>query len=178
MIFFYYYFPQEVGFDISCKLSPEETICMNYHSLFSGEKKFRKLFQNVVCWMFYPACWALNGDWFLRRACYINVHELVYINAFWSEKRCLAILAWSLSIGSHFSENFMAPFIISRFLYRIWAQFYSKNINVFENTLATTVNEFVFIKLVKLTMLWTTGPWRFCGFPFCHIRLKTISNVI
>ena len=31
--------------------------------------------------------------------------------------------------------------------------FCSKNINVFENTLATTVNEFVINKLIKLTML-------------------------
>ena len=33
------------------------------------------------------------------------------------------------------------------------SQFCSKNINVFENTLATTVNEFVINKLVKLMML-------------------------
>ena len=31
--------------------------------------------------------------------------------------------------------------------------FYSKNINVFENTLATTVNELVVNVFVKLTML-------------------------
>ena len=37
--------------------------------------------------------------------------------------------------------------------------FAAKNINVFENTLATTVNEFVINELVRLTMLWTTGPW-------------------
>ena len=36
--------------------------------------------------------------------------------------------------------------------------FLQQNINVFENTSATTVNEFVINKLVKLTMLWTTGP--------------------
>ena len=34
----------------------------------------------------------------------------------------------------------------------------SKNINVFINTLATTVNKFVINKLIKLTMLRTTGP--------------------
>ena len=37
--------------------------------------------------------------------------------------------------------------------------FLHKIINVFENTLATTVNEFVINELVKLMMLWTTGPW-------------------
>ena len=34
-----------------------------------------------------------------------------------------------------------------------------KKINVFVNTLARTVNQFVINKLFKLTMLWTTGPW-------------------
>ena len=33
------------------------------------------------------------------------------------------------------------------------SRFWSKNINVFENTLATTVNNFVINKLFKLTML-------------------------
>ena len=36
--------------------------------------------------------------------------------------------------------------------------FCSKNNNVFENTLATTVHECVINKLVKLTMLWKAGP--------------------
>ena len=38
-----------------------------------------------------------------------------------------------------------------------YLHFCSKIINVFENILATTVNEFVINVLVKLTMLWTTG---------------------
>ena len=32
----YFYFSQETGFDISCKLSPLETICMKCQLLFSG----------------------------------------------------------------------------------------------------------------------------------------------
>ena len=36
--------------------------------------------------------------------------------------------------------------------------FCSKNINVFENALATTVNGFVIDKLVKLAMLWKSEP--------------------
>ena len=36
---------------------------------------------------------------------------------------------------------------------RSYSHFLAKNINVFENSLATTVNEFVISKLVKLTML-------------------------
>ena len=39
--------------------------------------------------------------------------------------------------------------------------FCSKNINISENTLATTAKEFVIIELVKLTMLWATGSWSF-----------------
>ena len=41
------YFSQKIGFDISCKLSPEETICMKWQSQFSGKNE--KKFQNVVC---------------------------------------------------------------------------------------------------------------------------------
>ena len=33
------YFFQKIGFDISCKLSPKETICMKCQSLFSGKNK-------------------------------------------------------------------------------------------------------------------------------------------
>ena len=33
------YFSQKTGFDISCKLSPKETICMKCQILFSGKNK-------------------------------------------------------------------------------------------------------------------------------------------
>ena len=36
---YFSYFPQETGFDISCKLSPLETICMKCQTLFSGKNK-------------------------------------------------------------------------------------------------------------------------------------------
>ena len=37
-IFFFFFFSlQKTGFDISCKLSPKETVCMKCQSLFSGE---------------------------------------------------------------------------------------------------------------------------------------------
>ena len=66
------YFTQETGFDISHKLSSEETICMKCEILFSG--KIKKIFQNVVCWSFYLACkvltisilWANSDDSFLN----------------------------------------------------------------------------------------------------------------
>ena len=37
--------------------------------------------------------------------------------------------------------------------------FLQKNINWFENTLATTIKTFVIHELDKLTMLCTSGPW-------------------
>ena len=40
-----------------------------------------------------------------------------------------------------------------------YSHFCSKNMNVFENTLSTTVDEFVINKLVKPTLFCTTGPW-------------------
>ena len=36
---YFSYFSQKTGFDISCKLSPKETICMKCQTLFSGENK-------------------------------------------------------------------------------------------------------------------------------------------
>ena len=39
-IFKYFsYFSQKTGYDISCKLSPKETICMKCHILVSGKNK-------------------------------------------------------------------------------------------------------------------------------------------
>ena len=45
---YFFYFFQETGFDISCKLSPEETICMKYQNLFFWEKE-EKYYQCVGC---------------------------------------------------------------------------------------------------------------------------------
>ena len=36
---FFLIFPSKIGFDISCKLSPQETICMKCQCLFSGKNK-------------------------------------------------------------------------------------------------------------------------------------------
>ena len=36
---FFSYFSQKVDFEIPCKLSPEETICIEYQSLFSEKNK-------------------------------------------------------------------------------------------------------------------------------------------
>ena len=34
-----FHLSQKIGFDISCKLSPKKTICMEYQNLFSGKYK-------------------------------------------------------------------------------------------------------------------------------------------
>ena len=36
---YFSYFSQKIDFDISCKLSLKETICMKYQSLLSGKNK-------------------------------------------------------------------------------------------------------------------------------------------
>ena len=36
---FFFFFFQKIRFDISCKLSPEETICMKFQTLFSEKEK-------------------------------------------------------------------------------------------------------------------------------------------
>ena len=51
-------FSQAIEFDVSCKLSPQETICMKCQSLFSGGKS-KKIFQSVVCW-FLPSMLSVN----------------------------------------------------------------------------------------------------------------------
>ena len=45
--FFFFFFLSETGFDISCKMSPLQLICMKCHILFSRENK--KTFQYAVC---------------------------------------------------------------------------------------------------------------------------------
>ena len=38
---------QKIGFDISCKLSPKETICMKYQSLFSEKEEEKYQYINL-----------------------------------------------------------------------------------------------------------------------------------
>ena len=66
VIFFFFFlllffFFQKVGFDISCKLSPKETICMKFQSLFSGKKNQKNM----------PKCRLLT---FLPRVLGVNVN--------------------------------------------------------------------------------------------------------
>ena len=43
------FFPQKTGFDISCKLSQMETICMIRQSLFSGKYRLLQFVLRVLC---------------------------------------------------------------------------------------------------------------------------------
>ena len=52
-----------------------------------------------------------------------------------------------------FAEKMWVAFALQKLL-----TFLQQTINVFENTFATTVNEFAINELVKLAILWTTGP--------------------
>ena len=47
-----------MGSDTSCKLYPQETIHMKCQIKFS--RQMSKLFQNVICWNFYPAWKIVN----------------------------------------------------------------------------------------------------------------------
>ena len=49
------YFSQKAGFDISCKLSPVETICMKCQNLFSRESKKKKHFKMSSAENFTPS---------------------------------------------------------------------------------------------------------------------------
>ena len=53
--------------------------------------------------------------------------------------------------------------------------FSAKNIRILYTESAKTVNEMTLNKLVKLTMLWTTGPWYFiyiCSKAYCLYSLE------
>ena len=55
--------------------------------------------------------------------------------------------------------------------------FAAKRVIVFENILTATVNEFVINKLVKLTVLWTTGLWYFFIGLMLLMNLKNRNTV-
>ena len=63
---YFSYFLYKTGLGISCKLSPSETICMKCQSSFLG--KYKKIFQNVVCWKIYPECEAMKNHWIQNNA--------------------------------------------------------------------------------------------------------------
>ena len=71
---YFSHFFQKTCFDLSCKLSPTETIYMKLQNLFFG-KKIRKIFQNVVYRKVYPQCWALKRFPCLEQQ---NIHPVTH----------------------------------------------------------------------------------------------------
>ena len=64
-------------------------------------------------------------------------------------------LSWNMANTLiYFAEKYVSSFLHCK----SYSHVCSKNVNVFENILATIVNEFVINKLVKLKILWTTRP--------------------
>ena len=75
-IFFQVFFPKKTGCDISCKLSPMETICMKFKSCFLGKLeaicmkcqnlssgKNKKKYQFVICWISPESGYGLTYQW-------------------------------------------------------------------------------------------------------------------
>ena len=79
-----WHFMQTVRFDISCKLSVLETVCMEFQILFSGKNK-KKYHQFVVCWKFYPE----SGKDYLTLFSQVKVH--IYSNQATKNKHKLKI---------------------------------------------------------------------------------------
>ena len=72
----------------------------------------------------------------------------------------LKFLSWNVAnILIFFAEKNVSSFCIAKASHF----FCCKNINVSENTLAATSNEFVFNELFKQVKLWTTGPDNFAA---------------
>ena len=55
VIFSLFFFTQKTGFDIACKLSPLETVCMKCQILFSGKNK-KQYFKMFSAENFFPEC--------------------------------------------------------------------------------------------------------------------------
>ena len=111
-------------------LSPESRI-WHFKFQFLLSEEIRKILQNFVCWKFYQGTLVQNLIKLLANVM-LKFQNLMKLLA----NVTLKFLSWNMS----------------------YSHFCSKNINVLENTLAITVNGYVINKLVKLKMLWTTGP--------------------
>ena len=71
---YFSYFSQKKGFDISCSLWP---ICMKCQSLFSGGKKKRIFFHNVILLKFLHRVLSIDWDW-----CGIDLYVIWWQSSF------------------------------------------------------------------------------------------------
>ena len=98
---------------------------------------------------------------FLTSGVKLHIHLLNVVVQFIVFHTLSTLICRGIDISKYFSESFGIRDNESRLYIDIFAEtelssfssFCSKNINVFENTLATTVHEFVINELLKLTML-------------------------
>ena len=87
-------------------------------------------------------------------SCFLNQGPVVENLTKLLANMTLKFLSWNVSNTLIlFAEKNVSSFCKS------YSHFCSKNINVFENIIATTVNNIVINELIKLTVLLTTGPW-------------------
>ena len=100
------YFSQKTGFDISCKLSPFESICTKCQELFSGKNKIF-FFQNVVCWRFYPECYALNK--LEAHRSHSNNHTILYVPTYWDTLKLYLSKKCPKSFITQFYCLFLCP---------------------------------------------------------------------
>ena len=77
LVIFFLIFPRKTGSDISCKLSPMETICMRCQILFSGENE--RYFKMLSCEKILPREPRLKNviycccDWHFKGELYLYV---------------------------------------------------------------------------------------------------------
>ena len=87
--YFFSYFSQKTGFDISCKLSLLETVCMKCQTLFPGKKKKKKknssmlsaknFIQSAKLKGTWTTIWVLVGIWLVPSFTYF-IHKSVPIS--------------------------------------------------------------------------------------------------
>ena len=69
-MFFFFFFLKKTGFDIPCKLSPLETLCIKYQILFSRENKKKISICHVL--NILPRVLSINGTEKMKKWWYIS----------------------------------------------------------------------------------------------------------
>ena len=75
---------QKIGFAISCKLSPQETVYMNVKPCLLG--KIWKIFQTIVCCIFLSSMLSIQSSVQLVQPCILTMAFIV-----WARNDCLKI---------------------------------------------------------------------------------------
>ena len=91
------YFPQKTGFDISCKLSSMETLCMKYQILFSGNNK-----TNII---------NLASDEFAHRMLNTNRHSVLIFFSHFSKEHIVWVFFRSASVRHFYWVSTLIAFL-------------------------------------------------------------------